>query len=70
MGKPLGECAPIASHYTVASRKSVLGGVMLAKSVNSLKEMLPLAALFVELVLAVGAMGLVYYGFVILLPQI
>jgi hypothetical protein len=43
---------------------------MLAKSVNSLKEMLPLAALFVELVLAVGVIGLVYYGFVVLLPQI
>jgi hypothetical protein len=54
----------------MASGKSGLGGVMLAKSVNSLKEMLPLAALFVELVLAVGAIGLVYYGFVILLPQI
>jgi hypothetical protein len=66
----LGECAPIASRCTVASRKSSSGGVMLAKSVNSLKEMLPLAALFVELVLAVGAIGLVYYGFLILLPQI
>jgi hypothetical protein len=43
---------------------------MLAKSVSSLKEMLPLAALFAQLVLAVGAIGLVYYGFVILLPQI
>jgi hypothetical protein len=29
-----------------------------------------LAALFAELVLAVGVIGLVYYGFVILLPQI
>jgi hypothetical protein len=66
----LGERALHASRYAMASRKSGLGGVMLAKSVNSLKEMLPLAALFVELVLAVGAIGLVYYGFVILLPQI
>jgi hypothetical protein len=66
----LGECAPNAPHCTMVSRKSGSGGVMLAKSVNSLKEMLPLAALFVELVLAVGAIGLVYYGFVILLPQI
>jgi hypothetical protein len=66
----LGERAPNALRYALASRKSGLGGVMLAKSVNSLKEMLPLAALFVELVLAVGAIGLVYYGFVILLPQI
>ena len=70
MGKPLGECALSAPHRTQALRKSRSGGVMLARSVNSLKEMLPLAALFVELVLAVGAIGLVYYGFVILLPQI
>jgi hypothetical protein len=60
----------IALHRTLAFRKSSLGGVMLAKSVNSLKEMLPLAALFVELVLAVGVIGLVYYGLVVLLPQI
>ena len=66
----MGECALVAPQRTVASRKSGLGGVMLVKSVNSLKEMLPLAALFVELVLAVGAIGLVYYGFVVLLPQI
>lgn len=66
----MGECAPIASLCTVASKNPAWVVVMLAKSVNSLKEMLPLAALFVELVLAVGAIGLVYYGFMILLPQI
>jgi len=55
---------------TVGRQRIRSGGVMLAKGVNSLKEMLPLAALFVELVLAVGVIGLVYYGFVILLPQI
>jgi hypothetical protein len=70
MCKPLGERGPNAPRRTMASGKSGSGGVMLAKSVNSLKEMLPLAALFLELVLAVGAIGLVYYGFVILLPQI
>jgi len=70
MCKPLGERALDALHRTRACRKFIVGGVMLAKSVNSLKEMLPLAALFAELVLAVGFIGLVYYGFVVLLPQI
>ena len=70
MGKPLEERALIVPRRTVAFRNPAWVVVMLAKSVNSLKEMLPLAALFVELVLTVGAIGLVYYGFVILLPQI
>ncbi len=40
---------------------------MLAKSVHSLKERLPLAVLFVELVLTVSCLGLLYYGFLALM---
>lgn len=40
---------------------------MPSKSAHSLKERLPLAVLFVELVLVVSCIGLLYYGFLTLM---
>ena len=38
----------------------------MSSTVHSLKERLPLAVLFIELVLTVSCLGVLYYGFLVL----